>query len=59
MEYRGDKMIFEVFRYSVLLFWSGLSVVMVMNNITYGNKDINSNWYIPFIWKILGLDDKS
>ena len=32
---------------------------MVMNNIMYGKEDINSNQYIPFIWEIFGLDDKS
>ena len=32
---------------------------MVMNNIMYGNEDIKSNWYISFIWKIPGLDEKS
>ena len=31
---------------------------MVMNNITYGKEDINSNWYILLIWEILGFDDK-
>ena len=30
-----------------------------MNNIMYGNENIDSNWYISFIWEILGFDDES